>query len=178
MAVSPSKLGIELGEFQVPGNVLPIPVIPTLPISGTIKVNLTGIGSASVAVHVELPGVFSDGQGHGLTGDTTLSIDNVHGLELNDLDIKVPSLAQVGLARLRDLEFIYKQPSYFEGKGTIDLSDVINGLVSADVVINKGSFQSGTLVLQPGGRRLPALRSVVPHPADCRPVAEPGAHPR
>jgi hypothetical protein len=143
LSVSPSDLGIELGEFQIPDNVLPLPVLPSLPLSGKIKVSLTGKYSASAAIHVELPGLLSDGMGHGLTGDTTLSLDNVHGLELNDLDIKVPSLAQVGLARLRDLEFHYKQPSLFDSMGTIDLSDVINGFVKIHLVINKSRFQSG-----------------------------------
>lgn len=156
LSVSPEDLGIELGQFDVPGNVLPLPVLPSLPLSGSLKVNLTGFDAASVAINVQLPGVFSDGEGHGLTGSTTLSIDNVHGLELNSLDIKVPSLAQLGLARLSNLEFQYKQPSYFSAMGTIDLSDVIEGNVTIHIVIDKGSFQSGQVTYaSPSGDGLP-----------------------
>jgi hypothetical protein len=142
LSVSPEDLGIELGEFTIPSGVLPIPAIPELPLSGSIKVNLTGVDSASLAVHLELPGVLSDGNGHGLTGDTTLELSNRHGLELNYLHIKVPSLAQLGLSRLKNLEFTYSRPtSLFEGKGTLDLNDLINGEINVALTFQHGSFQ-------------------------------------
>ncbi len=142
LSVSPEDLGIELGEFTIPSGVLPIPAIPELPLSGSIKVNLTGVESASLAVHLELPGVLSDGNGHGLTGDTTLELSNRHGLELNYLHIKVPSLAQLGLSRLKNLEFTYSRPtSLFEGKGTLDLNDAINGEINVALTFQHGSFQ-------------------------------------
>lgn len=142
LGVGPQDLGIELGSFEVPKDVLPLPVLPELPLSGKIQVNLTGFDAASVAIHVELP-ILSDAGGHGLTGDTKLAIDNVHGLQVDALDIDVPSLAQLGLARLRGLHFTYRKPSHYEGRGTIDLSDVIHGNVTAHVLFDKGSFQSG-----------------------------------
>jgi virginiamycin B lyase len=142
LGVGPQDLGIELGSFEVPKDVLPLPVLPELPLSGKIQVNLTGLDAASVAIHVELP-ILSDTGGHGLTGDTKLAIDNVHGLQVDALDIDVPSLAQLGLARLRGLHFTYRKPSHYEGRGTIDLSDVIHGNVTAHVLFDKGSFQSG-----------------------------------
>jgi hypothetical protein len=142
LSVSPENLGIELGEFAIPSGVLPIPAIPELPLSGSIKVNLTGLDSASLAVHVEIPGVLSDGNGHGLTGDTTLELNNRHGLELNYLHIKVPSLAQLGLSRLKNLEFTYSRPtSLFEGRGTLDLNDLINGEINVALTFQHGSFQ-------------------------------------
>lgn len=142
LAVSPEDLGVELGEFTIPGGASPIPLIPELPLTGTIKVNLTGFDSASMAVHLELPGVLSDSAGHGLTGDTTLELNNRHGLQLNYLHVKVPSLAQLGLSRLKNLEFTYSRPtSLFEGKGTLDLNDLINGEVTLGMAFEHGSFK-------------------------------------
>lgn len=142
LAVSPEDLGIELGEFTVPKNVLPIPLVPDLPLTGTLKVNLESLDSAQVSVHVVLPGILSDGGGHGLTGDTALTIDNKQGLRLDFLHVSVPSLAQLGLARLKNLDFTYSRPtSLFDGKGTLDLSDVIQGVINAEVVFEHGNFQ-------------------------------------
>jgi hypothetical protein len=142
LSVSPDDLGIELGEFTIPSGVLPLPVLPKLPLSGTIKVTLTGIGEASAAVHVALP-ILQDGNNNGLTGDTTFHIDT-GGFHLDTLDIKVPSLAQLGLARLRDLEFAFTKPSRYETRiGTIDLSDVIDGCVGIHFVFDHSAFQEG-----------------------------------
>ncbi|MGH2878741.1 MAG: hypothetical protein ACRDK4_03920 [Solirubrobacteraceae bacterium] len=145
VSVSPQDLGIELGSFEIPKNVLPLPVLPSLPLSGRIQVNLTGPESATAAIHVELP-ILEDSMHHHLTGDTTMSLDNVHGLQITDLDIKVPSLAQLGLARLRELEFHYTSPSRYEGKATIDLNDLIDGNVRAHVLFDKGNFLEGDLL--------------------------------
>jgi hypothetical protein len=143
LSVSPEDLGVELGEFTVPGS-LPIPNLQELPISGSVKVSLTGPESASLAVHVQLPGVLSDGKGHGLTGDTTLQLSNAHGLEVSFLHIKVPSLSQIGLARLKNLEFTYSKPtSLFEGKATLDLGDVIRGQITVALTFQHGSFEKG-----------------------------------
>ncbi len=157
VGVAPQDLGIELGSFEIPKNTLPLPLLPSLGLSGKITVHLTGAGAASVAVHVELP-ILSDDNGHGLTGDTTLNIDNQHGLQVDNLAIDVPSLAQIGLARLHDLHFGYQSPSHFDGHGTIDLSDVIHGNVTAHVVFDKGSLQEGDVnYASPAGDGLPVL---------------------
>ncbi len=142
LSVSPDDIGIELGEFSVPSGVLPLPVLPQLPLSGTIKVDLGAGGVASAAVHVELP-ILQDGDNHGLTGDTSFHID-IGGFHLDSLDIKVPSLAQLGLARLRDLEFAFTKPSRYETRiGTIDLSDVIDGCVGIHFIFDHKAFQEG-----------------------------------
>jgi uncharacterized membrane protein YgcG len=154
LAVSPENLGIELGEFTIPGGAAPIPLVPELPLSGSIKVNLTGLESATLAVHLELPGLLSDSSGHGLTGDTTLELSNKHGLELNYLHVKVPSLAQLGLSRLKNLEFTYSRPtSLFEGKGTLDLNDAIKGEVTLGMAFEHGSFKHAHVdyTAPPGG---------------------------
>lgn len=154
LGVDPKALGEELGEFTIPGGSSPIPLIPELPLAGTIKVSLTGFDSASVDVHVELPGVLSDSSGHGLTGDTTIELNNKLGLQLNFLHIKVPSLAQLGLSRLKNLEFTYRRSnSLFEGKGTLDLNDLINGEVTLGMVFEHGSFKSAhaDYTAPPGG---------------------------
>ncbi len=141
LSVSPENLGVELGEFTIPGGASPIPVIPELPLTGTVKVSLTSFDAATVAVHLQLP-VLSDAAGHGLTGDTTLELNNKHGLQLNYLHVKVPSLAQLGLSRLKNLEFTYSRPtSLFEGRGTLDLNDLINGDVTLGMAFEHGSFQ-------------------------------------
>jgi hypothetical protein len=139
--VSPEKLGIEVGEFTIPRNALPIPLVPSLPLTGTVRVNILSADSATVAVHVELPDVLSDGLGHGVTGDTKLTIDNVKGLQLDFLHVSVPSLAQLGLARLKNLDFTYQRSNeLFDGKGTIDLGDVIYGVINAELVFENGAF--------------------------------------
>ena len=122
LAVSLSKVGEELGEFEVPGKILPVDDLPKLPLTGSVQVNLLANGGASVAVHVALPDVLSDGNGHGLTGDTTLSIDNTNGLELNNLHILIPSASDVGSAGLKSLELTYsRQPQVFDGRMVLDL---------------------------------------------------------
>ena len=142
LSVSPEDLGIELGEFTIPSGAAPLPLAPELPLSGGVKVNLTGLESASLAVHVELPGVLTDSSGHGLSGDTTLELSNKHGLLLNYLRIRVPSLAQLGLSRVKELEFAYSRPtSLFEGSGKLDLNDAINGEINLALAFEHGSFK-------------------------------------
>ncbi len=154
LSVSPENLGIELGEFTIPGGAAPIPLVPALPLTGSIRVNLTGLESASLGVHLELPGVLSDSTGHGLTGDTTLELSNKHGLQLNYLNVKVPSLAQLGLSRLKNLEFTYRRAvELYEGKGTLDLNDLINGEVNVGMAFEHGNFQRAHVdyTAPPGG---------------------------
>ena len=140
LSVSPDDLGIELGEFTIPSGILPLPVLPQLPLSGSIKVNLAGTGSASAAVNVALP-ILQDGGGHGLTGSTTFTIDTA-GLHLDALDIKVPSLAQVGLAQVRDLEFAFAKPGTYDTTvGTIDLSSFIDGCIGFHLRIEDSKFK-------------------------------------
>lgn len=146
LAVGPSNLGEEIGEFDVPGKILPVDDLPNLPLTGTVKVDLTSLGGASVAVHVELPSVLSDGNGHGLTGDTSLTIDNENGLELNSLHILVPSTSDLGLAELKNLEFTYsRKPQVFDGKMTLDLG---YATVGGELRLENGDFKSASLAYQ------------------------------
>ena len=142
LSVSPQDLGVELGEFSIPQNVAPLPFLPDLPLTGTVKVTLSSLDSASMTIHVALPGLLSDGNGHGLTGDTTLTLTNLHTLQLDSLHILVPSLAQIGLSRLKNLEFTYMRANeLFDGKATIDLSDALNGVINAELAFEHGDFQ-------------------------------------
>ncbi len=142
LSVSPEDFGVELGEFSIPQNVAPLPFLPDLPLTGTVKVTLSSLDSASMTIHVALPGLLSDGNGHGLTGDTTLTLTNQHTLQLDSLHILVPSLAQIGLSRLKNLEFTYMRANeLFDGKATIDLSDALNGVINAELAFEHGDFQ-------------------------------------
>jgi hypothetical protein len=142
IAVDPRHAGIELGEFKVPGSELPIPALPQLPLTGSLKVTLNSSSSASVSIHVMLPHVLADESGNGLTGDTTLTLDNQHGLDVTSLHIFVPSFAQLGLARLKQLSFTYvKATQLFDGSATLDLSDEVQGVIHFHLVFEHGSFQ-------------------------------------
>jgi hypothetical protein len=155
IAVSPEHAGIELGQFSVPKNLLPVPWLPSLPLTGTLTVNLESAASAQVSAYVELPDLLSDGNGHGLSGSTILTIDNQKGLDLDYLQVTVPSLAQLGLARLKNLQFTYaKATSLFDGKGTLDLSDEIQGLINLEIAFEHGDFQKAHVdytAIQGGG---------------------------
>jgi hypothetical protein len=70
------------------------------PLTGSASLKLRG-GGAEIPVHLELPALFG-----GVTGDVTLRTDNVAGLHLRELHVKVGD-ALIGPLEIKDLTFDY-----------------------------------------------------------------------
>ena len=91
--------GGHLGDITLPRSV---PIIGSLPFTGSISIDLhrahavlpngdrCQYACAAVSVSAALPGVFSDGDGNGLSASGVLTADAVNGLVLDSLEVKVP----------------------------------------------------------------------------------------
>ncbi len=143
LSVRPQDAPVHIADFTIP-RTLPIPELPDLPLTGTLSVDLAKGGTSNVSVSLELPGIFSDGEGHGISGQTTLVTDNDHGLTVGHLHIHVPSLASLGDLPVENVDFFYDGPPkrHIAGNLTVDLSDEIQGKVTGAFALDRGSFTS------------------------------------
>jgi len=143
LSVRPQDAPVHIADFTIP-KTLPIPELPDLPLTGTLSVDLAKDGQSNVSVSLELPGIFSDGEGHGISGQTTLVTSNDSGLTVGHLHIHVPSLASLGDLPVQDVDFFYDGPPkrHIAGNLTVDLSDEIQGKITGAFAIDRGSFTS------------------------------------
>jgi hypothetical protein len=85
-----------LGTFDIPG----ASDLLGFPLKGSIEIKLRG-GGVEVPVHLGLPALFG-----GVTGDVTVRADNVAGVHLRELHVKVGD-ALIGPLEIKDLFFDY-----------------------------------------------------------------------
>jgi hypothetical protein len=85
------------------------------PIKGSASINLRG-GGAEIPVHLGLPSLFG-----GVTGDVTIRADNVAGIHLRELHVKVGD-AVIGPLEIKDLSFDYDADTvHWAGAATLIL---------------------------------------------------------
>jgi hypothetical protein len=77
-----------------------------LPLTGSAKLELLTGGKTLLSATVELPKVFTDAEGHGLTGSVQLEADNVNGLHLSGAQIQAP-LVMVGKVEIHNFYLDY-----------------------------------------------------------------------
>lgn len=152
----PAKGG-SLGEISLPHK---LPLIGSLPFSGSISVALQRAGvtlangdtcafdCAAISVNAELPGVFSDGDGHGLSAGGVITADDQQGLQLNSLEVKIPhaEIAGIGVDKV-DFRYRHADDS-LRGEATLDL--LASGEISARFAFVHGDFQEGHVAWSAG----------------------------
>ena len=89
----------------------PLPFLPDfsdLPLTGTLSADLVPHGATQLAAHVELPGVFTDQDGNGLTTNVTLKTNNTEGLVLDSFNVSIPN-ADLGFAEVQEVKLAYSR---------------------------------------------------------------------
>lgn len=76
-----------------------------LPIRGTAKLELSK-GTAILTAGIELPKVFTDAEGHGITGTVKVTSDNTNGLRLAQARVTAP-LAMIGKVEFQNLSVAF-----------------------------------------------------------------------
>ncbi len=149
--------GGNLGEISLPHK---LPIIGSLPFSGDIAVSLRRAGAtlengdtcafdcAAISVNAELPGVFSDGDGHGLSAGAVVTADNQQGLQLDSLEVRVPHAELAGIG-VDNVDFRYRHADdSLRGEATLDL--LASGEISARFAFVHGAFQEGHVAWSAG----------------------------
>lgn len=145
--------GGQLGTLTLPRE---LPLIGSLPFSGSISIALARAHTtlsngdtcqyacAALTVSAELPGVFSDDNGNGLAATGVVTADAVNGLQLDSLEVKVPSaqLAGIGVSDV-DIRYSHVNES-LHAQATVDLFDAA-GNISGSVDFQHGAFQDATV---------------------------------
>ncbi len=102
----------------------PLPFLPEfsdLPLTGTLSANLVPHGATQLAAHVELPGVFTDQDGKGLTTNVTLKTNNTEGLVLDSFNVSIPN-ADLGFAEVQEVKLAYSRAQgTFDGSAGVTL---------------------------------------------------------
>jgi hypothetical protein len=149
--------GGSLGEISIPHK---LPIIGSLPFSGSIAVALRRAGvtlengdtcaydCAAISVNAELPGVFSDGDGHGLSAGAVVTADDQQGLQLDSLEVKIPHAEIAGIG-VDNVDFRYRHADdSLRGEATLDL--LASGEITAKFAFVHGSFQEGHVAWSAG----------------------------
>ncbi len=149
--------GGSLGEISLPHK---LPLIGSLPFSGSIAVALRRAGvtlgngdtcafdCAAVSVNAELPGVFSDGNGHGLSAGAVITADDQQGLQLDSLEVKIPHAELAGIG-VDNVDFRYRHADdSLRGEATLDL--LASGEITAKFAFVHGGFQEGHVAWNAG----------------------------
>ena len=150
--------GGQLADFTLPKK---LPLIGSLPFNGSISIALAKAHTtlsngdtcqydcAALTVSAELPGVFSDDNGNGLSATGVVTADAVNGLQLDSLDVKVPSAELAGIG-VSNVEVRYRHDDEsLHAQATIDLFDAA-GDISGSVDFLHGDFQGATVAWDAG----------------------------
>ncbi len=96
-----------------------------------------------MAVNLELPGIFTNGNGEGLHAGAVITADDQEGLELSSFEVKVPE-ADLGGIGVSNVEFIYLHANdSLHGAATVDLGPV--GDIGGSVDFIHGHFNGASL---------------------------------
>ena len=157
LALHMPNFGGQMGELRLPKSV---PVIGSLPFDGSIGISLHRAGTrlsngdtcaydcAALAVNLELPGIFTDENGHGLSAGAVLTADDQQGLELDSFELSIPQ-ADLGGIGISDVQFRYLHGNdSFHGGATLDLGPV--GDVGATIDFIHGHFNGASLQYSAG----------------------------
>jgi hypothetical protein len=150
--------GGQLGTLTLPRE---LPLIGSLPFNGSISIALAKAHTtlsngdqcqyacAALTVSAELPGVFSDDSGNGLAATGVVTADAVNGLQLDSLEVKVPSaqLAGIGVSDV-DIRYSHANES-LHAQATINLFDAA-GNISGTVDFVHGAFQDASVAWDAG----------------------------
>jgi hypothetical protein len=149
--------GGSLGEISLPHK---IPIIGTLPFTGDISIALQrahtklsngdtcAFDCAAIRVSAELPGVFSDKNGKGLSAIGVITADDQEGLELDSLEVTVPYAEIAGIG-VEKVDFRYRRgDDSLRGEATLNL--LASGVVTAKFAFVHGDFQEGHVAWDAG----------------------------
>jgi hypothetical protein len=119
----------------------PLPFLPEfsdLPIVGTLSADLVKGGATEFAANLELPEVFADDEGHGLTTSVALRADNANGLYVNSFHLSIPN-ADLGEVGVENVALDYSRAAAtLEGKASVVLPS--GDTATAEIGFLKGDF--------------------------------------
>ncbi len=124
-----------------------------LPVLGQTTLEIGAGQGMSVPVHLKLPEPFGSLLGGGVSGDSTMHLDNASGLKLDNVSVTADSIF-LGIAEVRDLEVDFV-PGPFALKGSARiLLPVIKSSLDTDVGFQAGDFDyaKATLSFDAPGR--------------------------
>jgi PKD repeat protein len=138
-----------------------LPLIGSLPFNGSISIALAKAHTtlsngdqcqyacAALTVSAELPGVFSDDNGNGMAATGVVTADAVNGLQLDSLEVKVPSaqLAGIGVSAV-DIRYSHANES-LHAQATINLFEAA-GNISGTIDFVHGAFQDASVAWDAG----------------------------
>jgi hypothetical protein len=150
--------GGQLGTLTLPHT---LPLIGSLPFNGSISIALAKahtllsngdtcqFACAALTVSAELPGVFSDDNGNGLSATGVVTADAVNGIQLDSLEVKVPSaqLAGIGVSDV-DIRYSHANDS-LHAQATVNLFDAA-GNITGVVDFLHGGFQDASVAWDAG----------------------------
>jgi hypothetical protein len=149
--------GGTLGELSLPHKV---PIIGSLPFSGSVSVALQRAGStlsngdtcqfdcAAISVFAELPGVFTNAEGGGLSARGVITADDQQGLQLDSLEVSIPHADIAGIG-VEKVDFRYRHgDDSLRGEATLNLLG--SGQITASFAFVHGSFQEGHVAWDAG----------------------------
>jgi hypothetical protein len=150
--------GGQLATLTIPHT---LPLIGSLPFNGSISIALARahtllsngdtcqFACAALTVSAELPGVFSDDNGNGLSATGVITADAVNGIQLDSLEVKVPS-AQIAGIGVSDVDIRYSHANdSLHAQATLNLFDAA-GNITGVVDFLHGGFQDASVAWDAG----------------------------
>jgi hypothetical protein len=150
--------GGELATLTLPHS---LPLIGSLPFTGSVSISLNRAGAtlsngdrcqyacAALTVSAELPGVFSDGNGKGLSASGVVTADAVNGVQLDSLEVDVPSAQLAGIG-VSDVVVRYSHANEsLHAQATVNLFEAA-GNISGSVDFLHGAFQAASVAWDAG----------------------------
>lgn len=145
--------GGHLGTLTLPHA---LPLIGSLPFNGSIAIDLARAHTklsngdtcqyacAALTVSAELPGVLSDDDGNGLSATGVVTADAVNGVQLDSLEVKVPSaqLAGIGVSDV-DIRYSHATDS-LHAQATVNLFDAA-GNISGSIDFTHAAFHAASV---------------------------------
>lgn len=125
---------VHLGDFALTR----APLVGDLPIRGKVGVDLA-YKRTQIGASITMPSIFRSSDGDGVTGNATLGLDNTDGLELDNLEIRVPHAA-IGGFGVDNLDFKYaRKDSTWDASGSVFFPP--GASLAARVLIQHGALQ-------------------------------------
>ena len=145
--------GGHLGTLTLPHA---LPLIGSLPFNGSIAIDLARAHTklsngdtcqyacAALTVSAALPGVLSDDDGNGLSATGVVTADAVNGVQLDSLEVRVPSaqLAGIGVSDV-DIRYSHATDS-LHAQATVNLFDAA-GNISGSIDFTHAAFHAASV---------------------------------
>jgi hypothetical protein len=129
---------VHIADFDIRHPLPFLPEFSDLPLTGTLSADLVPGGATQLSANVELPGVFTDEEGNGLTTSLALRTDNANGLYVNSFHLAIPN-ADLGEVAVENASLDYsREHATLEGKASVALPS--GDTATAEIGFLRGNF--------------------------------------